>query len=134
MAAEQTGIALLNRGWKHRCGTGIKIMVKEDIRIKKVIVHICDSTIGMPVLSDQELEYGSEFAEFLKEHIAKITSGDDGKNCQFYKGESEVYKMLAQYTDDFFVDVSKDMAGFLYSIMNSNIDITQADLLVVRFK
>ena len=110
------------------------VMVKEDIRIKKVIVHILDSTIGMPVLSDRELEYGSEFAEFLKEHIARISSGDDGKSCRFYQGESEVYKMLVQYADDFFVEVSKDMAGFLYSIMNSNIDIPPADLLVVRFR
>lgn len=109
-------------------------MVKEEIRIKKVIVHILDSTIGMPVLSDKELEYGSEFADFIKEHIAKISSGDDGKLCQFYKEESEVYKMLVQYADDFFVEVSKDMAGFLYSIMNSNIDIPPADLIVVRFK
>lgn len=109
-------------------------MVKEDIRIKKVIVHILDSTIGMPVLSDVELDFGSEFADFLKEHIAKISSGDDGKTCRFYKEESEVYKMLVQYQDDFFVDISKDMADFLYSIMNSNIDIPPADLIVVRFK
>lgn len=109
-------------------------MVKEEIRIKKAIVHILDSAIGMPVLSDAELDFGSEFADFLKEHIAKVSSGDDGKNCHFYKEESEVYKMLAQYSDDFFVDVSKDMADFLYSIMNSNIDIPPADLIVVRFK
>ena len=109
-------------------------MVKEEIRIKKAIVHILDSTIGMPVLSDVELDFGSEFADFLKEHIAKISSGDDGKSCQFYKEESEVYRMLTQYSDDFFVDVSKDMADFLYSIMNSNIDIAPADLIVVRFR
>ena len=30
-------------------------MNKEDIRIKHIIVHILDSTIGMPVLSDAEL-------------------------------------------------------------------------------
>ncbi len=109
-------------------------MVKEEIRIKKAIVHILDSTIGMPVLSDVELDFGSEFADFLKEHIAKISSGDDGKSRQFYKEESEVYRMLTQYSDDFFVDVSKDMADFLYSIMNSNIDIPPADLIVVRFR
>ena len=34
-------------------------MIKEDIRIKHLIVHILDPTIGMPVLSDTELEYGS---------------------------------------------------------------------------
>ena len=81
-------------------------MVKEEIRIKKAIVHILDSTIGMPVLSDEELDFGSEFSDFLKEHISKISSGDDGKSCEFYKQESEVYRMLEQYSVDFFVDIS----------------------------
>lgn len=109
-------------------------MNKEDIRIKNVIVHILDSTIGMPVLSDTELEYGSEIAEFLKEHIAKISSGDDAKECRFYKEESEVFQMLEEYADDNFVEISKDIASLLYGIMNSNIDIPPADLMVVRFR
>ncbi|MBP3476873.1 MAG: nucleoid-associated protein [Lachnospiraceae bacterium] len=109
-------------------------MNKEDIRIKNVIVHILDSTIGMPVLSDTELEYGSEIAEFLKEHIAKISSGDDAKECRFYKEESEVFHMLEEYADDNFVEISKDIASLLYEIMNSNIDIPAADLMVVRFR
>ena len=109
-------------------------MNKEEIRIKNVIVHILDSTIGMPVLSDTELEYGSEVAEFLKEHIARISSGDDAKECRFYKVESEVYHLLNTYADEDFVSVSKDIATQLYEIMNSNIDIPAADLMVVRFK
>ena len=109
-------------------------MNKEDLRIKHVIVHILDSTIGMPVLSDTELEYGSEVAEFLKEHIAKIASGDDAKECRFYKEQSEIYRMLDSYADDNFVEISKDIATILYEIMNSNIDIPAADLMVVRFR
>jgi hypothetical protein len=109
-------------------------MNKEDIRIKNVIVHIMDSTIGMPVLSDTELEYGSEIADFLKEHIAKISSGDDAKECRFYQEESEVYHMLETYSDENFVAISKDIASLLYEIMNSNIDIPPADLMVVRFR
>lgn len=109
-------------------------MNKEDIRIKKVIIHILDSTIGMPVLSDTELEYGSEIADFLKEHIAKISSGDDAKECRFYKEESEVYHILNSYADEDFVAVSKDIATMLYEIMKSNIDIPPADLMAVRFK
>lgn len=50
---------------------------QEDIYLKNTIVHILDSTVGMPVLSDTELEHGSDFADFIKAHIAKITSGDD---------------------------------------------------------
>lgn len=108
-------------------------MNKENIRIKKAIVHIMDSTIGMPVLSDTELEYGSEFADFIKEHIARISSGDDAKECRFYKEESEVFHILEQYSDDSFIDISKDIACLLYDIMKSNIDIPPADLVVARF-
>lgn len=108
-------------------------MIKEDIRIKRVIVHIMDSAVGLPVLSDTEIEFGSDLADFLREHIYKIVSGDDCKSCQFYKEESEVYKMLVQYDEEYFVDISKDMANYLYQIMNSNIDIPAADLMVVRF-
>ena len=109
-------------------------MNKEDIRIRNVIVHIMDPTIGMPVLSDTELEYGSEIAEFLKEHIVKISSGDDAKECRFYKEESEIYRMLNSYSDEEFVAVSKEIAGLLYDIMSGNIDIPPADLMVVRFR
>ncbi len=109
-------------------------MNKEEIRIKKVIVHILDSTIGMPVLSDRELDYGSEIAEFVREHIARISSGDDAKECRFYQEESEVYQMLEAYDDKDFVEISKSIASLLYEIMGSNIDIPPADLLVVRFR
>ena len=109
-------------------------MNKEDIRIRNVIVHIMDPTIGMPVLSDTELEYGSEIAEFLKEHIVKISSGDDAKECRFYKEESEIYRMLNSYSDEDCVAVSKEIAGLLYDIMSGNIDIPPADLMVVRFR
>lgn len=109
-------------------------MNREDIRIKHVIIHILDSTIGMPVLSDTELEYGSEVAEFLKEHIARIGSGDDAKECRFYREESEVYRLLDAYADEDFVSVSKEIAALLYGIMQGNIDIPSADLVVVRFK
>ena len=109
-------------------------MNKEDIRIRNVIVHIMDPTIGMPVLSDTELEYGSEIAEFLKEHIVKISSGDDAKECRFYKEESEIYRMLNSYSDEDFVAVSKEIAGLLYDIMSGNIDIPPADLMVVLFR
>ena len=47
---------------------------QEDIYLKNTIVHILDSTVGMPVLSDTELEHGSDFADFIKAHIAKITT------------------------------------------------------------
>ena len=109
-------------------------MNKEDIRIKHIIVHILDSTIGMPVLSDTELLYGSEVAEFVREHIGRICAGDDAKECRFYEQESEIYKLLADYDDENFVETSREIAGLLYEIMAANIDIPSADLMAVRFR
>lgn len=108
-------------------------LVKEEINLRKVILHVLDSTAGQPVLSDKPLEYGSEFSDFIKEHIANIFGGDDSKRCEFHKKESEVYEVLNAYDDERFVEISKDIANILYGIMNANIDIPSADLFVVRF-
>lgn len=108
-------------------------MVKEEIRLRKVILHILDSTAGQPILSDDVLEMGAELQDFVREHIAKIFQGDDSKKCEFHKQESEVYSILNEYDDENFVPISKDLASLLYGIMNANIDIPSADLFVVRF-
>ncbi|HKM03571.1 MAG TPA: nucleoid-associated protein [Lachnospiraceae bacterium] len=109
-------------------------MYKEDIRIKKVIVHIMDTMVGMPILSETEIEYGSDFADFLKEHIFKIASGDDCKKCKFYEEQSEIYKMLIEYQEADFIENSKKMAEQLYDIMVKNVEIPPGDLMVVQFK
>lgn len=108
-------------------------MVKEEIRIRFAILHIMDSTMGQPILSDDCLEMESELQDFLKEHIAKLMSGDDSKKCEFHRKESEVYAILEEYDDENFVDISKKLANRLYELMNANIDIPSADLFVVRF-
>ena len=109
-------------------------MVKEEIRIEKIIVHILDSTVGMPVLSDTEIDFGSDFADFIKEHIYKVSSGDDVRTCSFYENESEICQMLREYRDEDFINLSKKLAESLYTIMNSNVDIPSADLVIVRFR
>ncbi len=114
-------------------------MEKGEIRLRKVIVHILDSTVGMPVLSDTLLDYGSDFGDFLREHIYKIQSTDDKKTCEFHKEESEVFQQIlsfteAGFTDEMFVEVSQNVAVHLYEIMNKNIEIPQADFVVALFE
>lgn len=109
-------------------------MEKEDIRINKAILHILDSTMGMPVLSDAELSMGSDFCDFLRTHIFRFITGDDIKNCTFRKEESEVFRALQDYTEENFIPISKLTAGILYEIMNANIDIPQGDFLIVEYQ
>lgn len=108
-------------------------MDKYDINIKKVIVHILESQTGIPVLSDEELDYGSEFGEFLRDHIFKVFTSDDIKTCSFYENESEVFKMLSGYEENEFCEISRNIATHLYGIMNANIEIPSADLVIVHY-
>lgn len=111
-------------------------MDKGDIRIKNAIVHILDATLGMPVLSDAELDFGSDMADFIEEHIYKTIISDDIKKCRFAEEESEVFKLISElnYGKLGFIAVSKQIAELLYGIMNANIDIPSGDLFVVVFE
>ena len=42
------------------------------INIEKMILHILDSSIGMPVLSEKEHPYSGDIMEFMTTHIEKI--------------------------------------------------------------
>ena len=109
-------------------------MEKDDIRINRGIIHILDSTMAAPVLSDMPFDTGSDFCDFLKGHIYKLISGDDLKTCHFNEGESQVYQALLDYSEENFVPISKMLAGILFDIMNENIDIPQADFLVIEYR
>ena len=56
-------------------------MLKDDMIMKTGIIHILDSTMGVPVLSDFEFDLGSDLCDFLKAHIEKL------KPCPFCGGE-----------------------------------------------
>lgn len=108
-------------------------MDRDDIIIKKVIIHILDSYMGMPVLSDRELECGPDLYEFFRAHLEKVTNSDDIKACRFEE-DSVVPMMLEGFVPENFVDVSRGLAEELYRIMNANIDIPAADLAVILFR
>ena len=44
-------------------------MRSDQITIEAAIIHIMDGKVGMPVLSDEEIELDSDLCEFLKGHI-----------------------------------------------------------------
>lgn len=108
-------------------------MEKEDIRITNAIVHIMDSTIGMPVLSDVLLDHGSDLGDFVRSHIHRIATGDDIKSCSFTREESKVYTLLEEWDNEKFIPISQAIATHLFTIMNQNIEIPPADLMVVTY-
>ncbi len=112
-------------------------METQDIKIKYLIVHILNSEHAIPVLSDTVLNVGSEFEEFIKGHICRVLTGDDVKPSKFSEEEpSNVYKLLKAYnkSEQDFVQKTQDIASELFKIMNSNIDIPPADVIMVHYE
>ena len=109
-------------------------MERDEFIIRNAVVHILDSTVGFPVLSDTLLELSPDLNEFLRGHIYKIASGDDLKNCQFDTEESYVYSLLKNFDEENLITISQNISTHLYTIMNQNIDITPADLLLVTYQ
>ena len=118
---------------RHNVKIGAVCMNRDDIIIKKAIIHILDSTVGMPVLSDKELECGADLYDFFRAHLEKVTTSDDVKACTFYE-DSEIKDELGMFESEDFVGFSQKLAAFLYSIMNANIEIPSADLAVLLFR
>lgn len=107
-------------------------MLKDDMIMKTGIIHILDSSMGMPVLSDYEMEMGTDLSDFLKGHIEKFTESDEVKICQF-SDTSEAMRLIQECTPNNFAQTSRDLANRLFGIMNSNIEIPAGDLAVVVF-
>ncbi len=109
-------------------------MERDEFIIRNAIVHILDSTAGIPALSDTVLELGPDLNDFIRGHIYKIASGDDVKHCHFDEETSLVYPILKSFKEENLVEASKELAGLLYTIMNQNIDIPPADLLIAVYQ
>lgn len=107
-------------------------MIKDDMLIKKAIVHILDSNVSMPVLSDAEIDLGSDLCDFFKAHIERFTESDEVKRCQFQE-ESQMAQLLSQCDASNFVETSKKIGERLFGIMNANIGIPAADMAMVVF-
>ncbi len=108
-------------------------MSYDDIILRNAVLHILDSTVGMPVLSDTLLNLNPELNDFLKNHMVRILSSDDTKKCRFLEG-SQVRKRLEGFTEEELLPVSRDLAANLYPLMNQNITIPAGDLFFVTYQ
>ena len=62
---------------------GELMITRDDIVIRKAILHILDTDRGDCILSSALLNPGPEMHDFIRNHIYKIVSSDDTKNCVF---------------------------------------------------
>ncbi|MBQ9828470.1 MAG: nucleoid-associated protein [Lachnospiraceae bacterium] len=108
-------------------------MLRDDITVKKAIMHILDPMMGEPVISGREMEPGAEVTDFFRLHIENITENDDVKKCEFYE-DSDLKDFLSDLSEENFAEKSMGIAGVIYDLMDENPDIPSGDLACIYFE
>lgn len=101
------------------------------LTIGKIIVHILDNSLHMPVLSQFEHPENDEICEFVEKHICRIIKDDDLKKAQFTDEFNQVRSICEALREDStsFAACSAEIAGALFGLMQKHADIPSADLL-----
>lgn len=107
----------------------------EELSVNKMIVHILDPNLSVPILSMNDMPSSTDAQEFFANHIIKTMNDDSIKTCSF----DENYNMFLVYLKAFiqdetqFVLFSKNISEQLFSIMSTNPSIPPSDLAVIVF-
>ncbi|HEX2946706.1 MAG TPA: nucleoid-associated protein [Clostridia bacterium] len=109
----------------------------EDCRIaiKKLIVHILDTSLQMPVISTEEHPIETDVNDYLTRHIIRILQADNAKNAMFLS-DSKIGRILFGLSEEpeRFLGLTGEIASILYDIMLRNVDIAPADLICALFE
>lgn len=107
----------------------------EEINIRRMIVHILDHSLSIPVLSQDEIPSSYEVKDFFSTHIAKTINDDAVKNCVFNEDHNMFMQYLTEYKNETkdFTAFSQEIANQLFSIMSVHVMIPPCDLAVIEF-
>ncbi|HOJ10746.1 MAG TPA: nucleoid-associated protein [Clostridiales bacterium] len=113
----------------------------DKIILRKAILHILDTNIDIPVLSNTELELDSDICDFLEKHIEKLLDDPNMKIAEFLCSANEmgetnyIRDICANLAKDaeYFYQASFDITNILFNILIKNVDIAPADLICCLF-
>lgn len=108
----------------------------DEINIEKVILHILDPSVGLPVFSEEEHPHNRETSEFMEPHIRKAFNEINIKNS-FFEGDYNQVKDMAiaiESNTDLFIDKTQEFAKIMYDFIEENASIPPCDLICSLFK
>lgn len=92
-----------------------------DIHIDQAILHVLDTNIDSPILSDVCLDLTDDTKEFLLFRIDKFLGSDDYKCCDFEEGSTFPHTVQAEMGN--FIAITQKLAQQLFDIMKRNPNI-----------
>lgn len=103
----------------------------KDIYIQKLVVHILDNTLGLPVLSEALPPLSAETNTFVGKRIERLFADGKLKSSHFMEGDQTVKELCLElrHDDEAFLHVTQELAKKLYEIMLKYLEIPSADLI-----
>lgn len=113
---------------------GVNMKEEIDIKVRKLIVHILDLNMEMPLLSDEEHPLDDEIVEFVEGHVLKMLS-DDGLKSANFKEDSKLQELFEGILSDDgnYIKYTSEVATMLYDVIIHYPDIPSSDLVCTLF-
>ena len=104
-----------------------------SVSISRAILHILDTSVGVPVLSENLMSLDEEMREYIEKHILRCLNDPDLKKTKFINEDEMFFKLIKEYRDNNeFKKFTKDISEFFYKLVSENPDIKNCDLLFVQ--
>lgn len=104
-----------------------------NISISRAILHILDTSIGAPVLSENLMSLNDEMREYIEKHINKCLNDADLKKTKFVNEDGLFLKQINEFNaNNEFKKFTKEISEFFYKLISENPDIKPCDLLFVQ--
>lgn len=104
--------------------------------IHKFIVHVLDKNSDVPILNDFEGKVNQEVDKFFQKVINRVTKDDDLRKGVFKNYNDNIIKNCCEqiiYDESTFLENSKEIAAYLFDIMQINAELESCDLAVCLY-
>lgn len=104
-----------------------------DVSINEAVIHILDNNSNSVVFNELELTLNDETYEYILKHLRKCLKSDSLKYAFFSSNNEKIKSLSESYFNGHksLIEISKEFAQELFSIMKSNNGIHSCDVLVV---
>jgi len=104
-----------------------------SVSISRAILHILDTSLGVPLLSENLMSFNDELREYTEKHILKCFNDSDLKKTKFINEDGFFLMHIKEYKgNDEFKNFTNEVSKFFYKLISENPDIKPCDLLFVQ--
>lgn len=104
-----------------------------SVSITKAILHILDTNLGVPVLSQSLISFNDELREYTEKHILKCFNDADLKKTKFINEDGIFIKQIKEFLNNGdFIKFTNEVTDIFYKLILENPDIKPCDLLFVQ--